>query len=161
MPTRILIRRPSASDTRSTRSRRSASSASSGEIPAAPSTPVGARYSPNTSRSVPAHSPVVAPARAAASVAGMMFTDSSRAALASSSSALSTAAWSRSERHFFTASICPRSTSGSTVRMPPSSPSWSGERSVFVNTFWPTTFSSPSSIFLTRARCDSTSCVFM
>ena len=41
--------------------------------PAASPTPVGARYSPNTSRSVCAHSPVVAPARAAAIVAGMMF----------------------------------------------------------------------------------------
>ena len=32
--------------------------------PRAPETPVGARYSPNTSRSAPAHSPVVTPARA-------------------------------------------------------------------------------------------------
>ena len=45
---------------------------------AASPTPVGARYSPNTSRSVCAHSPVVAPARAAAIVAGMMFSPSSR-----------------------------------------------------------------------------------
>ena len=36
-------------------------------------TPVGARYSPNTSRSAPAHSPVVTPARAHASVAGIRF----------------------------------------------------------------------------------------
>ena len=36
-------------------------------------TPVGARYSPNTSRRAPAHSPVVPPAWARAMVAGMMF----------------------------------------------------------------------------------------
>ena len=54
---------------------------------AASPTPVGARYSPNTSLSVCAHSPVVAPARAAAIVAGMMFSSSSRATRASSSSA--------------------------------------------------------------------------
>src|SRR5919201_1379430 len=61
LPTRILIRRPSASDTRSTLSLSSRSASSSGAA-AASATPVGARYSPNTSRSVPAHSPVVAPA---------------------------------------------------------------------------------------------------
>ena len=36
-----------------------------------PPTPVGARYSPNTSRSAPAHSPTVPPARASAIVAGV------------------------------------------------------------------------------------------
>ena len=36
-------------------------------------TPVGARYSPNTSRSAPAHSPTVPPARASAIVAGTRF----------------------------------------------------------------------------------------
>ena len=91
----------------------------------------------------------------------MMFTDSSRAAAASFVSAASTAASSRSERHSSTASIWPCSTCGSTVRMPPSSPSWSGEGSELVKTFWPTTFSSPLSILRTRSRCDSTSWVFM
>ena len=38
-----------------------------------PPTPVGARYSPNTSRSAPAHSPTVPPARASAIVAGTRF----------------------------------------------------------------------------------------
>ena len=45
--------------------------------------------------------------------------------------------------------------------MPPSSPSWSGEGSELVNTFWPMTLCAPLSIAATRARCDSTSCVFM
>ena len=36
-----------------------------------PPTPVGARYSPNTSRSAPAHSPTVPPARASSIVAGV------------------------------------------------------------------------------------------
>ncbi len=45
--------------------------------------------------------------------------------------------------------------------MPPSSPSWSGEGSCSVYTFWPITFSSPASIRRTRSRCDSTSWVFM
>ena len=42
---------------------RAASDASAGPVEAA-DTPVGARYSPNTERSAPAHSPVVTPARA-------------------------------------------------------------------------------------------------
>ena len=40
-------------------------------MPTAAPTPVGARYSPNTSRRVPAHSPVVPPAWARAMVAGI------------------------------------------------------------------------------------------
>ena len=44
-----------------------------GEPPTAAPTPVGARYSPNTSRSAPAHSPVVPPAWARAMVAGTRF----------------------------------------------------------------------------------------
>ena len=53
------------------RSRTAASSAP--RWPTPPLTPVGARYSPNTSRSAPAHSPVVPPAWARAMVAGMRF----------------------------------------------------------------------------------------
>jgi hypothetical protein len=79
----------------------------------------------------------------------------------SSSSAESTAAWSRSERQAWTASIWPCSTSGSTVMMPPSSPSCSGEGSCSVKEFWPITFCSPRSIRPTRSRWDSTSRVFM
>src|ERR1700727_2470491 len=63
LPTRNLSRRPSPSLTRSTSSRSSAMS-SVGAATASP-TPVGARYSPNASRSAWDHSPVVAPAREA------------------------------------------------------------------------------------------------
>ena len=51
---------------------RTCCSSSPGRTDTAP-TPVGARYSPNTSRSAPAHSPTVPPARASAIVAGMRF----------------------------------------------------------------------------------------
>ena len=52
--------------------------------PTPPLTPVGARYSPNTSRRAPAHSPVVPPAWARAMVAGMMFSVPSAARFSSS-----------------------------------------------------------------------------
>src|SRR3954453_24114542 len=88
LPTRILMRRPSASPTRATSSRSSSSSEPTATGPALASpTPVGARYSPNVPRSACAHSPVVTPARAASIDAGMMLTDSSRAAAAGGSSA--------------------------------------------------------------------------
>ena len=45
--------------------------------------------------------------------------------------------------------------------MPPSAPAVSGESSVSVKLFWPTTVISPSSIFATRSRWDSTSRAFM
>ena len=76
--------------------------------------PVGARYSPNTSRSTPAHSPVVTPARAQSRVAAIRFA-SVPAAARRASSAASTAAWSRSARHFRTASCAAASTAGSTA----------------------------------------------
>ena len=103
LPTRILTRRPSASLTCSTRSRSAASESSAAAAAASP-TPVGARYSPKTSRSAAAHSPVVAPARAAASVAGMMFSsdDGSRAESLQRSV---DRPWSRPSRHARSASI--------------------------------------------------------
>ena len=122
----------------------------------------GTRRTPRAARR--AHSPVVAPARGSGDrgghdvAVGLVARGRARA----SSSAASTAAWSRC-----VAPRAPRprsatrSTAGSTRRMPPSSPSWSGEGSVSVKTFWPTTFCSPLSIRRTRSRCDSTSCVFM
>src|SRR5713101_4524234 len=70
LPTRNLMRRPSLRETRST-SARTRSRPSPG-CAAAPATPVGARYSPNTSRSAAPHSPVVTPALAHAIEAGMM-----------------------------------------------------------------------------------------
>ena len=58
-------------------------SASSDAAAAASPTPVGARYSPNTSRSAPAHSPVVTPAaRRPRAWRGMMFTVRVRGGLA-------------------------------------------------------------------------------
>ena len=50
-------------------------------------TPVGARYSPNTSRSASPHSPVVTPALAQAIEAGMMLRPLARGALAAPASA--------------------------------------------------------------------------
>ena len=91
----------------------------------------------------------------------MTFAESSAAAARSSSSARSTAAVSRCSRQRASASIAARSTAGSTRMMPPSSPSWSGDGSASVYTFWPITLSSPASIRRTRSRCDSTSWVFM
>ena len=104
---------------------------------------------------------MVAPAFAASIVAGMMFADSSPAASASRVRARSTAAWSRSAFQRSSASAHSRSTSGSGVRMPPSAPAVSGESSVSVKQFWPTTLISPRSILATRSRCDSTSLAFM
>ena len=59
---------------------------------------MGARYSPNTSRRAPAHSPVVPPAWARAMVAGMTFSPDT-ATRRSSSRARLTASVSRSARH--------------------------------------------------------------
>ncbi len=86
---------------------------------------------------------------------------SEEAAERSATRAASTADWSRLERHSSSAAIAPASTAGSTRRIPPSSPSCSGEGSASVYTFFPTTASSPVSIRRMRSRCDSTICVFM
>src|SRR4051794_33624062 len=91
----------------------------------------------------------------------MMLALSSLATSARWPSALSTAPWSRSAFQRSSASPTSRSTSGSGVRMPPSAPAVSGESSVSVKLFWPTTLIAPSSIFATRSRCDSTSRAFM
>ena len=81
----------------------------------------------------PAHSPVVAPALAASIVAGIRFADSSRGGLGERRRAPARRPpLSRSAFHRSSASIRSRSTSGSGVRMPPSSPTVSGESSVSV-----------------------------
>lgn len=92
LPTRNLSCRPSFADTRSTASR--IDSSPSVRFEGDRDTPVGPRYSPCTPRMTPAHSPVVASARAAAIEAGMMFLPAS-AARRSSASAAATAAPSR------------------------------------------------------------------
>ena len=82
--------------------------------PAARATPVGARYSPNTTRSASVHSPVVTPALAQSIEAGMTLR-SSLVAATSSARAAFTAAPSRVARQAFSRSIWPRSTESSTV----------------------------------------------
>lgn len=84
----------------------------------AAATPVGARNSPNTSRSAPVHSPVVTPALAHAIEASMRFV-SVLAASRRLSSAASTAAASRPDRHARIASTAAASIAGSTTSIAP------------------------------------------
>ena len=121
---------------------------------------MGARNSPNTARRVPAHSPVVAPARAAASVAGIRLT-SVLASAARRASASSTAAWSRSAFHASTLASADRSASGSGAWIAASRSAVSGDGSVVSKTLTPTTFSSPLSMRARRAACADTSACFM
>ena len=121
--------------------------------PAVAETPVGARYSPKTSRSAPAHSPVVPPATAKAMVAPMMFS-SVRATRRSSVRAASTAALSRALRHVSTSEIVCASTAGSTRRI--DSLLESGESAASVNLLTPTTVWSPVSMRRTRSVFDAT-----
>ena len=108
-------------------------------------TPVGARYSPKTSRSAPAHSPVVPPAWARSIVAGMMFSPDSAAPRSWSSERL-TASLSRSDRHACTSAIVWASRAGSTLRMWSSPSRTSADPVVSVKRLTPTTVSSPSSM---------------
>ena len=75
--------------------------------PTEPLTPVGARNSPNTSRSAPAHSPVVTPARAHSRVAAMRLVSepasATRRASADAARSLRSGSASRSSRHRRTA----------------------------------------------------------
>src|SRR6478736_3214579 len=64
LPTSSRSRSPSSTPVRATIARTSTSASDPAPTPTEPLTPVGARNSPNTSRSAPAHSPVVRPARA-------------------------------------------------------------------------------------------------
>ncbi len=119
--------------------------------PTAAPTPVGARYSPNTSRRRPAHSPVVPPAWARSTVAAMMFSPDSAAWRSWSSDRL-TASLSRSARHSSSSAMIWASSAGSTLRMAPSPPAAvSGDGAVSVNLLTPTTVSSPSSMWRTRS----------
>jgi hypothetical protein len=123
-------------------------------------TPVGARNSPNTSRSASAHSPVVAPARAAARVAVIRFA-SVLASAASRASASLTAASSRSAFQTRTLAIAACSAPGSAVWIAVSRSAVSGEGSVVTNRLTPTTTSSPDSIRARRAAWEETSACFM
>src|SRR5256885_5399742 len=83
--------------------------ASTGAAATAP-TPVGARYSPNTSRNAPAHSPTVPPALASSMVAAVRF--SSVAATRRTPSRARVHAWSsRCDRHCSRCSTCSASRS--------------------------------------------------
>ncbi len=124
---------------------------------APPLTPVGARYSPKTSRSAKDHSPVVTPARAQARLAAIRLTPSWAASALSRSSAASTAVSSRCSRH------CPRlatiscSAAGSTCWTAASRSAVSGLGSLVVKQLTPTTLSAPDSILACRAACEATS----
>ena len=111
MPTRNFRRRPNWAVAASTFSRTSASPSAS--VAAALPTPVGARYSPKTSRMTWPHSPVVAPALAAAMEAGMTLRPSCAAARRSASADW-TAALSRASRQAVRRAIWSASTLAST-----------------------------------------------
>ena len=128
--------------------------------PVTPPTPVGARYSPNTSRSVAVHSPTVTPARAHSSEAGIRLSDV-RAVSASSLRAASTLASSRPARHALTAAPAADSTAGSITRIAVSRSASSGFGSEETNLLTPTTTSSPDSTRARRAACEDTRADFM
>ena len=90
---------------------------------------MGARNSPNTSRSVPAHSPVVAPARAAASVAAIRLV-SVLASAARRANASATAFSSRCAFHSSTEVRADCSAAGSAAMIAASRSAVSGEGSV-------------------------------
>ena len=121
--------------------------------------PVGARYSPNTERSVAPHSPVVTPALAQATD-GSMTLPPSRAARSSAASAFFTALASRCARQAASRPTCSCSIAGSTDTMEPS-PVESGDASVSVQRLTPTTICSPDSIRRTRSVLLSTRACFM
>ena len=93
----VLIGRPPDASTIARICSRTACTASPDRAVTAP-TPVGARYSPNTSRRVCAHSPTVPPARASSTVAGTRFSVVA-ATTRSRASAAATASLSRCSRH--------------------------------------------------------------
>ena len=156
---------PSSDPVRRTDSRTAAISDPPADVPTVPLTPVGARYSPNTSRSAPAHSPVVTPARAQSSVAAMSEAPAVAAAVsratAASVRARPSGVPSRSARQACTASIARCSTVGSTVMIAPRRSAVSGFGSVVENVLTPTTTSWPASMRCRRSECDATSADFM
>ena len=126
LPTSSRTGPPSSAAAACTRSRTSSISGP-GAAPTAP-TPVGARYSPNTSRSAAAHSPTVPPARGELDRRRHQVLVGRRDARAAGPSARSTAPASRSARHCSSASICSCSAAGSSTRMLASPSSDAGER---------------------------------
>ena len=159
LPTRILSGRPSFA-VRAATFPRTFSVASLAFSETLTVTPVGARYSPKISRSAPVHSPVVTPAWAARMDGGITLppaaTTSFRCARAALASASSRRALKTSRR-----SICSRSAASSTLRIEELPAAVSGDSSVSLKSFTPTTVSSPDSMAWTRAVWDSTRRCFM
>ena len=126
-------------------------------------TPVGARYSPNTSRSAPAHSPTVPPARASAIVAGTRFSSSRARRRARASSAARAAASSRAARH--ACEVLDLLALGRRVddhdASARESSDASGDGSVSVKQLTPTTVRSPDSMRRTRSALLCTSRPFI
>ena len=156
-PIRNFSLRPSLSDTRSTDER--ISSSPSVLFDFAFERPVGPRYSPCTDLIISAHSPVVTPAFAAVTEAGIILSPFF-AALLRSLRAIFTFSASLSLRQVFSLSICSFSTAGSTIIIP-LSPVVRGDSSLVVNLFTPTTTVSFVSILLSRSAFESTSRDFM
>ena len=126
-------------------------------------TPVGGRYSPKTSRSAAAHSPVVTPACTQRIETGTR-SPSPDATVRRSSRAARTAAPSRSFLHAASRSFCSTSVScsiRSTVATPSPTPSTSGEGSVSAYTLTPTTGRSPASMARRRSASFATNRSFM
>src|SRR5882757_6053950 len=122
-------------------------------------TPVGARNSPNTSRSANDHSPVVTPARAHSRVAAIRFSGPAAAEVSAASAAF-TRGSSRAARHSRSAATTPASPAGSTVMIAVSRSAVSGLGSVDSYALTPTIFSWPDSIRARRSACEDTSCDF-
>ena len=126
-------------------------------VTGAPLIPVGARYSPNTSRSAADHSPVVTPARAQARVAVIRLTSARAASAVSWASAARTAVSSRRARHARRSASTACSYAGSTCWTAVPVSAVSGLGSVAWKQLTPMTLSSPDSIRARRAACEATS----
>ena len=121
--------------------------------------PVGARYSPKRLRSASDHSPVVTPACAARIEAGITLAPEASASSRPRSAACTSAALRRL-RKARSDSICARSADSSTTSTD-CAPVTSGEGSLSVKAFTPTTICSPLSIARMRCVCEATSWRFM
>ena len=142
------------------RRRRGCRRARSTSLRMARPTPVGARYSPNASRSVQAPFAGGDAGFGAGDRGRHDVAAAGRRALADPSSAAATALLSRAARQALSRSIWSRSASADTVRI---ASVGAGERRGLglEKRLTPTTICSPRSIASSRAVLDSTSCCFM
>ncbi|CAB4549129.1 unannotated protein [freshwater metagenome] len=118
------------------------------------------RYSPNTSRSAPAHSPVVTRA-SAHSIEGSIMDAPLRAASCRTASAAATRSESREARVFSKLAMVSLADDSSTLKMPPSSPPSNGDGIPSVHLLSPTTICSPVLMALMRSDIERTSADFM